>query len=265
MINKNPFSLDGQVSIVTGGAGHFGKEIVKSLFNAGSNVIIVGRTEEKIMKLTNEIDSSGKKILPIIADITNELDRQKIISEAKITYKKINIIVNNAYFGKGGSIEISTAEDFRSAYEVSVVSAFEMVRLSLDIIKETAKKENASIINISSMYGSISPDFKIYDSPASYNPIFYGSAKAAMQQMSRYLAASLGPDGIRVNSISPGPFPNQTAQEDRDFIQRLAMKTMLGRIGQPAELANAVLFLASSASSYITGSNLAIDGGWTAW
>ena len=125
---------------------------------------------------------------------------------------------------------------------------------------------DASVINIASMYGLVSPDLNIYDTVQSSNPPFYGAVKAALIQWTRYAACEFGPEGIRVNSISPGAFPSELVQkENPEFIRRLEHKIPMGRIGQAGEVCGSVVFLASMASSYVNGSNLAVDGGWTSW
>ncbi len=116
------------------------------------------------------------------------------------------------------------------------------------------------------MYAMVSPDLGVYDSGNVANPPFYGAAKGALLQWTRYAACEFGKEGIRVNSISPGPFPSDAVQEkDPDFIMRLAKKVPMGRIGLAKEIKGPTLFLASSASSYVNGSNLVVDGGWTCW
>ena len=130
----------------------------------------------------------------------------------------------------------------------------------------SAKHGGASIINIASMYASVSPDPKIYGDSGENNPPYYGAAKAGLIQLTRYLACHFAPERIRVNAISPGPFPVEDGTESsRKFINKLKRKVPLGRVGHPSELCGAVLFLSSDASSYVTGANIPVDGGWTAW
>ena len=115
------------------------------------------------------------------------------------------------------------------------------------------------------MYGLVSPNPDSYENSSHSSPPHYGPGKAAIIQFTRYTACYLAKKGIRVNSVSPRPFPNPTVQKDLDFINKLKKKTPLGRIGQPHELKGVIIFLASNASSYVTGENISVDGGWTAW
>jgi len=127
------------------------------------------------------------------------------------------------------------------------------------------KSQNPSIINISSIYGEVSPDPSIYEDSGYNSPPQYGSGKAAIIQFTRYAACHLAKKGIRVNSISPGSFLKPEVQKNQNFVNNLKKKIPLGRIGDPDELKGAVVFLASKSSSYITGENIHVDGGWIAW
>jgi NAD(P)-dependent dehydrogenase (short-subunit alcohol dehydrogenase family) len=125
---------------------------------------------------------------------------------------------------------------------------------------------SSSVVNIASMYGSVSPDPAIYGASGKNNPVHYGATKGGLIQMTRYLACHLGSAGIRVNSIAPGPFPDtQIDPGIPGFYAKLAAKVPLQRVGSPHEVAGPVVFLLSDASSYVSGANLPVDGGWTAW
>ena len=179
----------------------------------------------------------------------------------------MHCLINNAYDGSGGTIECSSAEAYTKSFDVGLISAHRLIVASLSGLRSSVKEiGDASVINIASMYGMVSPDLQIYDTAEGSNPPFYGVTKAALIQWTRYAACEFGPEGIRVNSISPGAFPSQSVQEkDPDFIKRLERKIPMGRIGQAEEVCGSVVFLASKASGYVNGANIAVDGGWTAW
>ena len=119
------------------------------------------------------------------------------------------------------------------------------------------------MITVASMYGLVSPRPQLYDTPEAGNPPYYGAVKAGLVQLTRYAAVELGPSGVRVNCVTPGPFPGEGG--DPALLDRLAQQSPLGRVGDPAEIATSVLYLASPRTSYVTGANLVVDGGWTAW
>ena len=144
-------------------------------------------------------------------------------------------------------------------------TAFETVRAALPALKAAVAADgDASVINVSSMYGRVAPDGRLYDRREQQSPFHYGPAKAGLEQLTRHLAAELGPSGVRVNTLVPGAFP-QPGKMPAGLEPRLADRTMLGRIGAPSEIAGPLLFLAAPASTYMTGASLVVDGGWTAW
>ncbi|OGQ92729.1 MAG: hypothetical protein A2284_04455, partial [Deltaproteobacteria bacterium RIFOXYA12_FULL_61_11] len=151
------------------------------------------------------------------------------------------------------------------AMEAGVGWAFRLARALLPGMREAG---GGSIVNVASMYGKVAPDPSLYEGTEAYSPVTYGCAKAALLALTRYLASYYGAQGIRCNAISPGPFPKSPSPEGEppwkgEFLERLAGRTALGRIGRPEELGGAVVFLLSSASSFITGHELVVDGGWT--
>jgi gluconate 5-dehydrogenase len=155
-----------------------------------------------------------------------------------------------------------TDEVWQTGIDGALNSTFRATREVIPFMK----KAGGSIINFCSMYGLVSPDLRIYgkDNPQK-NPPNYGAAKAAVAQFTRYSAGALAEYGIRVNSVTPGPFPAPNNAQNEEFNKALASKTMLGRFGKNFEIAGAVLLLASDASTFMTGSNIVVDGGWTAW
>ena len=262
--NDNMFSLNDKVAFISGASGHLGSEMSLSMASAGAHVILNGRNIEKLNNLQDEIKSKGYSCEIANFDITKENDIKDFFS----SIKKLNIIVNNAYEGKSGSIKTTNSKKYKDAFDISIVAAANILRYAYPIMESCASSSNqsSSVINISSMYGIVSPDLRIYSSELNANPPFYGAAKAALIQFTKYSACEFGAKNIRVNSISPGPFPNiENIENDDKFLNDLKNKVPLGRIGNSNEINGPLIFLASNASSYVTGSNIVVDGGWIAW
>ena len=176
-------------------------------------------------------------------------------------FGRIDILVNNAFFCPWILLEEVSEKQWLEGLDGTINGVFRCTQAVIPYMK----KRGGSIINIASMYGIVSPDPRIYGNSGQNNPPGYGAGKAAIIQFSKYTACHLAGKNIRVNSISPGAFPNRNIQKNKKFISNLKNKIPLGRIGQPDEIQGAVVFLASDASSYVTGQNVVVDGGWTAW
>lgn len=262
---QHKFSLQGRKALITGAAGYLGQAIAIALADAGAHVILHVRSLERGSSLLNQIQQRQGSAELLVLDICDEEQVQNYF--AQTFTGPLHILVNNAYEGGGGNIETTNAEAYLDSYRITVLAAHNLLKHTLNSLRQGQQDAgDASVINIGSMYGMVSPDPRVYDTPQSTNPPFYGAAKAALLQWTRYAACEFGRQGIRVNSISPGPFPSlQTQDNDPAFVQRLIDKSPLGRIGSPEELAGPVLFLASPASTYVNGANLCVDGGWTAW
>lgn len=233
--------------------------MTRALAEAGAHVIVNGRDDKALAAFEQALKSEGFSVERAAFDATDSQSLRAFLGGLK----RLDILVNNAVTMTVKPFASLTAEDFAQTYASSVTAAFEASRAALPALKEAvAQAGDASVINIASMYAEVSPDFRIYDRPEGQSPFHYGPAKAGLVQLSRHLAAELGPHKIRVNALVPGPFPNKPEAE---FGARLASRTMLGRLGLPSEIGGPLLFLASPAASFITGSALTVDGGWTAW
>lgn len=261
------FRLDGRVAFLSGAAGHLGRPMAMSLAAAGAHVVLNGRNSGALEEFCAELQQGGYKASTACFDVTDDAALEKNVRSIGEKHGRLDVIVNNASAGRSGTIASATSEDFEELYRVNVIAAFRTIQLAIPLLKESAKSTaGSSVVNISSMYGSVSPDPSIYGSSGANNPPYYGAAKAAMIQLTRYTACHLAPEGIRVNCISPGPFPAQRyLEKDSEFHDKLKAKVPMRRTGDPLELCGPLLFLASDASSYVTGTNLAVDGGWTAW
>lgn len=253
-------SLKNKIVLITGGYGHLGKGIVESLFNNEAKVYVLGRRKEKFEEaFKGYLPSNRLYFQPCDISFSNEL--RKVFKKIHEVEGRIDVLINNAFYLKGQSPETMSEEDFAFGLDGTLTSVFRAIKEIIPFFKEQG---NGSIINVSSMYGLVAPDFSIYEEfPQFLNPPHYGAAKAGVLQLTRYYANYLGRWNIRVNTISPGPFPADEVQINEAFVMHLASHTSLKRIGKPEDLAGVFVFLASDASSYITGQNIVVDGGWT--
>ena len=257
------FRLDGRIAFVSGAAGHLGRAMASCLGDAGAHVIVNGRDHSRLDALVRAIkarDGSAEAAPFDIGDLTAARDWFA-------SRPRLDILVNNAIGMMPKPFDEVGASDFEETYRTGVVAPFEMVRAALPALREAVRKAGeASIVNVASMYAAVAPDARIYSKPGQASPFHYGPAKAALLQLTRHLAAEFGPEHIRVNALVPGPFPRESVTAaDPAFAERLAGRTMLGRTGRADEIRGPLLFLASRASSFVTGSALAVDGGWTVW
>lgn len=255
------FDLSGKVALVAGGAGYFGQSICTSLMDQGAAVMVADLKREQAGATAERLAAAGGKARGLALDVADAAACRTAVSDTVAAFGRLDILVNAAYFSVGKRVEDLSPEEFDRANHVNITSFFVLAREAAQ-----AMGEGGSIVMFTSMYGQVAPDPRIYQPPMAPNPIEYGAGKAGIIQMTKYLAVAWGPRNIRVNAISPGPFPHPAMQQqDPDFIRRLAAKVPLGRIGRQNEVAGAVVYLASDASSYVTGITLNIDGGWTAW
>jgi NAD(P)-dependent dehydrogenase (short-subunit alcohol dehydrogenase family) len=229
------------------------------LAEAGAHVIVNGRDAAKLRDFVAGLAARGLSAEPAAFDIADIASVRAFFGGRA----RLDILVNNAVSMQVKPFAALEPADFAATYTSSVIAGFEAVRAALPALERAAALSGeASVINIASMYAQVSPDARLYADPGQQSPFHYGPAKAALLQLTRHLAAELGPRKIRVNALVPGPFPQAA---EASFGARLAGRTMLGRLGRREEIAGPLLFLASPAASFITGSALTVDGGWTAW
>jgi NAD(P)-dependent dehydrogenase (short-subunit alcohol dehydrogenase family) len=259
------FSLANKTVLLTGATGHLGQSMALGFAEAGAKVLVNSRSVERCEQLVARLMSLGLNAESAAFDVTSAAAVEAFADRMK--GKSLHVLVNNAYVGGAGNIESASNESYISSFDVTLGAAHRLVRLLLPCLRAAVKESgDASVISLGSMYGLVSPDQSIYENPLAVNPPFYGAAKAALLQWTRYAACEFGKEGIRFNSVTPGPFPSKDVQTTNPaFIEKLMLKVPLGRIGKADEMKGPILFLASPAASFVNGANLAVDGGWTSW
>jgi NAD(P)-dependent dehydrogenase (short-subunit alcohol dehydrogenase family) len=259
--SRNPFDLTGKDIWIIGGAGHLGQAVVSLLASFGAQVLCAALGDRAETFVREQ--SLGTAVTPATLDARNAAAVRSFVS-GQIEHRGVpHGLVYLTYTATAKCLDELAETDFDAANHGNLTATFLLVR---EVGQAMAAAKRGSIVLFSSMYGSVSPDPSSYDTPMNPMPIEYCAGKAGIQQMTRYLAVHWGKCGVRVNCISPGPFPHPLKQlENPAFVQRLAAKSPIGRIGQAHEIAGSVAFLLGEAASYITGHNLAVDGGWTVW
>lgn len=256
-------SLKGKVAIVTGAAGWLGSAMSRALAEAGARLVVTSRQASQAEAFAATLPGDGHLGLGFEQGETDTIPN--FVNTVVDRMGQIDILVNNAYGGPSANIDTATASDFDQAYHTGVTSYFLLARDVMLHLRE--RRASGSIINIGSMYGVVASYPDAYEGLGINSPPNYHGLKGGIVHLTRHLAAYWAKDNIRVNCLSPGPFPKMPDINDAhpEFIARLEAKVPLGRMGQPEELKGLVLLLASDAGSYITGQNILVDGGWTAW
>ncbi|MBZ5751975.1 SDR family oxidoreductase [Metabacillus rhizolycopersici] len=258
------FNLKGKTALISGGAGYLGNEISYTLAELGATVILASRDFEKCKNKCIEIKERlgpHADAIPMELNLMNKDSISETFTEIEEKFGGLDILVNNAWSGKKNSFESISDQDWEYDIAMSLNSVFYCIKKALPGLKQ----KKGIILNITSMYGHVAPDYRIYDGIQFTNPPSYGAAKAGVIQFTKYLASFLSPYDIRVNCLSPGAFPHEITQQNQTFIDQLSAKNPMNRIGKPHEIKGAVALLCSDASSYMTGQHLCVDGGWSIW
>jgi NAD(P)-dependent dehydrogenase (short-subunit alcohol dehydrogenase family) len=268
-MNLSKFSVKNKVAIITGGAGLLGTEFSKCLLENGAHVIILDNNSNKLKicadKLLKQI---GLRPNTFNVDITDQIQVKKIINAIYKKFHRIDILINNAALNPvpGSQDSLNQFKPYES-YPIDLWKKEIDVGLTGTLIMTQAvsslmmKNKNCSIINISSIYGLLAPDNRIYGKNK-YKSIAYTTAKSGILNLTKTWAAHLAPYKVRVNTLTLGGISNN---QDKKFIAKYNKKTVLNRMAEKDDFNGAILLLSSDASSYITGSNLVIDGGWSIW
>jgi NAD(P)-dependent dehydrogenase (short-subunit alcohol dehydrogenase family) len=257
--NAPLFRLDGKVAVVTGGAGICGSPIVSALAEAGAHVVTASRDAARNAAFASSLRAVGLKVDSAELDLAFEASVRGCRDHLLTRHGRVDVLVNNAVARRGGDLRHTSADDWEQVMRVNSTGLFLACQLFSEPMQEA---RSGSIINIASIYGMVGPDFTIYEGTQLTNPVNYAFAKGGMINLTRYLASFLAPYTVRVNCISPGGV--QTEQTPANFIPNYSRRIPIRRMARPDDLKGAVVFFASDASEYITGQNLAVDGGWTA-
>ncbi len=274
-MDKDYFDLQGKVAIVTGGAGMLGKEYCRAFIEASAHVVIADLQGGAAKDYASLISTDGNpKAIGVETDVTDKMSVQSMVTRTLDEFGRIDILVNNAaldpkFDTEHASEHTNTFEDYPlELWNASVaVDLTGMFLCSQAVASPMLKQKSGVIINICSTYGVVGPDQRLYepDDPTkirTYKPITYSVTKSAVLGLTRYLATYWAGKNIRVNALTLGGVFNE---HDDEFVRRYSYRTPLGRMAEKSEYCGALLFVASDAASYMTGANLVVDGGWTAW
>jgi 2-deoxy-D-gluconate 3-dehydrogenase len=272
---QEKFELKGRVAIVTGGVGLLGKEFCKTLAEAGAAVVVVDLNADATKKAADELVAGGYRAIGVATDITKPAAIQALIDSVLSAFGRIDILVNSAGMdpkfdpdaaARGimpGAFEDYPLEQWNAALNVNLTGTFLVTQACVRQMVAQGKK--GSVINICSTYGLNGPDQRLYikdGKRVAFKPVYYTVTKAGMLGFTKYLAAYYAGTEIRVNALTPGGVYNN---HEEYFVKNYSAKTIMGRMAHGDEMNGALLFLASDASSYMTGNNVVVDGGWTAW
>jgi NAD(P)-dependent dehydrogenase (short-subunit alcohol dehydrogenase family) len=255
------FDLTGKVALITGGAGHLGSALSRALAEAGASVVLTSRDASRARAAAEALPVQGSaKHHGIALDHMDPAGLERGFAEALALAGKIDVLVNNGHEAQPSDWTTVTAEQFTRQL-ANATGYFLLARL----VRDQAVRQGipASIILIGSMYGQVASYPDAYEGICPASPVAYHTLKGGILHLTRHLAAYWARDGVRVNCLSPGPFPGEKAPPA--MVDRLCTKLPMKRMGRPHELKGAIVFLAADASSFMTGQNLTIDGGWTAW
>ena len=263
---KELMSLQGRVALVTGGGGHIGGEVCMALAELGAAVVVLDLAREACGESAKHInDIYGVETLPLVTDLSDEEQVRSVPKAVVERFGRLDILVNCAALVgtselKGWAVPFGEqrSDTWRLALEVNLTAPFVLVQACAEALAESGR---GSVINIGSIYGVVGPDMSLYGDTGMGNPAAYSASKGGLLQLTRWLATVLAPD-VRVNAITAG---GVWRGQPEAFHQRYVSRTPLVRMATEEDMKGAVAYLASDLSAYVTGHNLVVDGGWTAW
>ncbi len=269
------FDLTGRTAVVTGGTGLLGRQFCRTLAEAGACVFVADINLAGAEKAALALKQAGLQAEPVGVDVTQPESVKAMVAKAVDATGRLDILVNSAALDPkfdpeavargipSGSFEDYPLDSWKQALDVNLTGMFLCCQAAVQPM--LAQNKKGSLINICSTYGLVAPDQRLYQregKQTAYKPVYYSVTKAGVLGMTRYLATYYSGTDIRCNALTPGGVFNN---HDDTFVKSYSARTVMGRMAHQDEMNGAILFLASDASSYMTGSNLVVDGGWTAW
>lgn len=253
------FGLRGYTALVTGASAGLGVQFAHALASAGANLFLVARREDRLHTVAREIEAEhGIRCVPVNADLSKPEERERVFRQADTTFSGIDILVNNAGLAPTGRAETQWPAAWNDALELNVTAAFHCALLARERMCRDGRY--GRIINLSSIFGHLGSSL--------FRLSAYVASKGALENLTRQLAIEWAAEGITVNAIAPAWFPSEMtagSMEKGGIVEKMAGGCPIGRMGRPEELRSACLFLAGPGSSYVTGTVISVDGGYSAW
>lgn len=258
--------MRGGVVLITGAAGHVGVAAAEAYASIGTDLILTDRLAGSIQDVAEALQTKyDVAVSSVAADLEDESSIARILSAARESFARLDVLVNCAAFvgasdleGWATEFEHQSLATWRRALEVNLTAPFALVQAALPLLRASGR---ASVINVSSIYGLVGPDLRLYEGTGMGSPAAYAASKAGLIGLTRYLATILAPE-IRVNAIAPGGIRREQPEE---FVRRYEARAPMRRMGTEDDLKGAFLYLGSDLSRYVTGQVLEVSGGWTAW
>lgn len=258
--------MTGRVALITGGAGHIGRAMASSLCEHGCKVILVDRDSDPARAaLVTMASAFPGLVASAFTDLESEAARVELAAEFAERHGRLDVLINNAGFVgdtqlQGWAVPFAeqSIDTWRRALEVNLSAPFHLVQLLAPLLVASG---HGSVVNVGSIYGLVGPDMGLYEGTSMGNPAAYACSKGGLLQLTRWLATTLAPQ-VRVNSITPGGLARGQRQA---FVDKYVARTPLGRMGTEEDFKGAAILLASDMSAWMTGQNIVVDGGWTAW
>lgn len=259
-------SLKGRVAVVTGGAGHIGLAMAEALAELDASIVIVDISSESCSSVCEKIiKDHNVGTLPLAVDLAQEEQIRLIPQKVTDKFNRLDILVNCAAFVGTSNLpgwvvpfEEQRSDTWKQALDVNLTAPFILTQACAPLLKESG---HGSVINISSIYGIQGPEMRLYEGTNMGNPAAYAASKGGLLQLTRWLATILAPD-VRVNAVTPG---GVSGDQPESFQEKYIERTPLKRMALEEDFKGVIAYLASDLSSYVTGQNIIVDGGWTVW